>query len=108
MRDLFAPEPLIIPFRAALEGTQYSGPSAVDEFIADSRESWATLRFHPAEVEAIDEETVVVAGDLVGTGHETGAETKAKVALMFVVHDGRIQEMRTFLSKCDALEAAGQ
>lgn len=107
-RALFTDEPVIVPIRAALEGTEYKGPRAVDEFVAASRESWSGIRVETGEVRVLDDERVLVIGDLVGHGRETGAETRAHVAWLFVVRGGRIAEARTFASEGDALAAVGR
>ncbi|MGH2981081.1 MAG: nuclear transport factor 2 family protein, partial [Solirubrobacterales bacterium] len=106
LRALFHDEPVIVPIRAALEGTEYTGSQAVDEFIAASRESWSRIRIEPTQARSLDPERVLVVGDLIGTGRETGAETQAHVAWLFVVRDGKIAEARTFTSEDGALMAA--
>jgi ketosteroid isomerase-like protein len=104
-RALYAPEPLIVPFRAALEGTEYSGPNALDQFVAETRESWEWVRVESYEVRELDAGRAIAAGTLVGRGRETGAEASSPIALLAVVRDGRLAEARTFLSEQDALAA---
>jgi hypothetical protein len=43
VRAIYAEEPIIVPFRAALEGTRYEGPGALDEFAAASATQVAFL-----------------------------------------------------------------
>src|SRR5688572_3360565 len=40
---IYASEPEIVPIRAALEGITYTGATALDDFWAANRESWARL-----------------------------------------------------------------
>jgi ketosteroid isomerase-like protein len=105
-RALWAPEPLIVPFRAALERNAYGGPTALDDFAAETRESWRWVRIENAEIRELDPRRALIVGDLRGCGRETGAETSAPVALLLIVNQGRITESRTFMSEREALEAA--
>lgn len=107
VRALWAPEPVLVPIRAALEGTEYRGPAALDEFLAASMESWTRLRLEPEEIREIDAERVLMIGDLVGWARETGLETRARVGMLFAVRDGRIEEARTYPRVRDALAAVG-
>jgi ketosteroid isomerase-like protein len=104
-RDSWVAEPLIVPFRAALEGNEYSGPSALDDFAAETRESWEWVKIDVAEIRELDQSRALVIGDLVGRGRETGAEARATLAWIFVVREGRIAEARTFPGEREALEA---
>jgi ketosteroid isomerase-like protein len=104
-RDGWAPEPVIVPFRAALEGNEYRGPQALEDFAADTRESWAWIRIDPSEIRELDEERILVIGQLSGKGRETGAETTAPMATLLVIRGGRVAESRTYTSEREALEA---
>ena len=107
-RALYAPEPVIVPYRAALEGTEYRGPTALEQFISDTRESWEWVRVENEEVREIDAERAVAVGTLTGRGRETGAEASSPIALLAVVHEGRLAEARTFPSEREAVEAANK
>jgi ketosteroid isomerase-like protein len=102
-RALWAEKPLIIPFRAALEGTEYSGATALDDFGADTRESWEWIRIDHDQVRELDPQHVLVVGKLIGRGRATGAETSAPIVNLFVIRAGRIAESRFFTSESDAL-----
>jgi ketosteroid isomerase-like protein len=104
-RARWVPEPVIVPFRAALEGNEYSGPTALEDFAAETRESWSWVRIEPLEIREVDVQRAVVIGELIGRGRETGAETRAHVAWLFVFRDGKIAEARTFPNERDALAA---
>jgi len=43
---------VIVPLRAALESTEYSGATALEDFAADTVESWSRLQFE--EEKAVD------------------------------------------------------
>jgi ketosteroid isomerase-like protein len=105
-RALWVEEPVIIPLRAALEATEYSGPTALDDFGADTRESWEWIRIDVEQVRELDPQHVLVVGKLIGRGRETGAETSAPIVNLFVISTGRIAESRFFTSERDALAEA--
>ena len=107
-RDAWVAEPRIVPFRAALEGNEYSGPCALDDFAAATRESWSWIRIEVREVRELDSEHVLVLGELVGSGRETGVEARAPVAFFFFVQAGRMAEAHTHASEAEALVAAGR
>lgn len=106
LRPFLVEEPVIVPMRAALEGTRYSGPDALDQFRSASGESWRQLCVEAEEVRRLDDQTVVLCGTLVAVGRETGAETRANLAWLFEFDDDRIKSFRTFSSARDAMEAA--
>ena len=107
-RALWAPEPEIVPLRAELEGIAYTGPTAFDDFIADSLESWTRMEIDAEEIRELDDEHALVIGWLVGRARETGLEMRARVAFLFVVKEGQITVARTYSSERDALEGAKQ
>jgi ketosteroid isomerase-like protein len=106
-RAVWVPEPVIVPFRAVLEGTEYSGPSALEEFAANTRESWEWIRIEPKEIRELDARRALLVGELIGRGRETGAETSAGIAILLVAREGRVAELRTYASEQEALAAAG-
>jgi hypothetical protein len=105
LRALFVAEPVIVPFRAALEGVEYRGETALDDFAAASRESWSRLWVEPGDFRETDSERVLMRGELVAFGRESGAETRAKIFQACVLREGRIAELRTFGSEEAALAA---
>jgi hypothetical protein len=105
MRDNWVREPVIVPLRAALEGNEYTGPSALEQFSAETRESWDWLQIEIAEIRELDPKRALVIGDLVGRGRETGAVTRARLAWLFVIEEGKVAEARTFASADEALTA---
>jgi hypothetical protein len=102
VRAVWAPEPVIAPFRSLLEGTEYSGSTALDEFVAATLESWTHVKFENREFRDIDAQRVLMLADLVGQGRESGVETRASGAVIFVVRKGRIAEARTYANEEDA------
>lgn len=105
-RMLYVEEPLIVPMRAALEGTEYSGPTALDDFRAEMRESWTWLRIDIEAVRELDAEHVLQTGTLNGSGRESGAEATADICWLVEIEGERISTVRSFTSEHEALEAA--
>ena len=56
----------------------------------------------------VDENRVLLAGRLSGTGRDTGAETEMDVAVVLEFEEGRLAVFRTFLSEAEAMQAAGR
>jgi hypothetical protein len=107
-RAQWAAEPLIVPLRAALEGTEYRGSTALDDFTDDALESWSRLQLEADEFREIDSERILMIGALVGWARETGLEMRAPVAILLVVREGLIAELHTYASEQEAMAAAGQ
>ena len=107
-RASWVPEPVILPFRALLEATEYSGSTALENFAADTRESWEWIRIEPDQIRELDARRALLVGELIGRGRETGIETSAPIAVLLVVRDGRVAKVRTFTSEREALAEAGQ
>jgi hypothetical protein len=108
VRAIYAEEPIIVPFRAALEGTRYEGPGALDEFAAASAETWSWIRIAPDSVRDLGQGRALIGGILTGVGRESGAEVTTRVAFLIEVEEGRIAAARTFPSEEAALEAVGR
>jgi ketosteroid isomerase-like protein len=96
----------IVPLRAAMEDTAYRGPEAFAAFRADNEEAWEELRF---DAEALREagERVVAVGQVSARARVTGADVKARVAILFEFRGGRFSKLRTYADVGEALEAAG-
>jgi ketosteroid isomerase-like protein len=96
----------IVPLRAELEDTVYRGPEAAAAFAADNDESWEELRFH-AEALRDAGERVVAIGLLSACARGTGAEVRARLALLFEFRGDQLSKARTYTDVDKALEAAG-
>jgi hypothetical protein len=107
-RALYTEEPVIVPFRAALEGTRYEGPGALEEFARESGEIWAWVRIEEASAREIDERRALVIGTLTGVGKESGAQVSTPAAWVVEVEGERIVAVRSFSSEREALAAVGR
>jgi ketosteroid isomerase-like protein len=96
----------LVPLRAEIEDTAYRGPGAAAAFAADSDESWEEIRF---DVEAIRDagERVVAIGQLSARGRGTGAEVRARLAMLFEFRGDQLSKARSYSAVDEALEAAG-
>jgi ketosteroid isomerase-like protein len=106
IREVFVEEPVIVPVRAYLEDTEYSGPTALKDFTEASAETWTRVQIESDEIRELDRDRVLLVGTLRGTGRECGAEVMQGCAWLILIRDGKIAEGRTFLSQREALEAA--
>lgn len=96
----------IVPLRAAMEGTIYRGKDAFAAFGAASEEAWEEIRFDPERLRYLDENVVAI-GELSARGRGTGAEVRARIALLFEFHEGRLSKARSYSDVEKALGAAG-
>ena len=96
----------VVPLRAALEETSYRGPEAFAAFMADIEQTWEELRFdaealHPAG------DRVLAVGQLSTRARVTGADTSARLALLFEFSGDRVSRLRTYSDVEEALEVVG-
>ena len=94
LREITAPGLRIVPFRAALEDTAYSGPSAVDDFWADSTKAWSEQRVEIEEVE-VEGHRAVAHGIYRGVARASGAPVETKATWIFTFRDGLIEEIES-------------
>ena len=94
MREFTSPNVRIVPLRAALEDTAYTGPNALDDFWADATSAWSEQR---VDIEAVESEgdTAVARGVLRSIARESGAPVETKAAWTFRFRDGLIEEIET-------------
>jgi ketosteroid isomerase-like protein len=96
----------LVPLRAAMEGTTYSGPDAIAAAFQDFDESWEDLRYEVDDIRAAGNRVVAITR-LRGRGRQSGAGIDQAVALVFCVRDGKAASMRSYTDLDEALEAAG-
>jgi hypothetical protein len=106
LERVWAPEPEIVPLRAALEGLSYRGPNAVDEFRAASMEAWSELQLELGDVEG-EGPPYLCTGMLSGRGRESGAEFTAPVWIVVDIAGDRVTRVSTHLDEAGARAALG-
>ena len=95
-----------MPVRAALEGTVYSGPGAVEEWFVALDESWEALT---GEIQGSRDggDWVVGFARLRGRGRGSGAAIDIEGASVAHFRDGLIRRLQNFTNRADALKAVG-
>jgi ketosteroid isomerase-like protein len=93
---------------AAVERSVYRGRDEVREAMAGGagREIWEEFRFEESEIRSLGE-SVVWLGRVHAKGKASEVELDQEFAIHAVVRDGRLARTEGFLSRAEALEAAG-
>jgi ketosteroid isomerase-like protein len=88
------------------EGNIYRGPDGVRQWLADSDESFEELRIEPTEFRDLGDRVLIV-GRIRARGRESGLELDSPTGWVSTVRDGKLVKAEGFLSRAEALEAAG-
>jgi ketosteroid isomerase-like protein len=104
--DQATPDFVWIPAGAAVEGGVYRGRDEVREAMAGGRESWEEFRFEENEIRSLGESAVWL-GRVHARGRASQVELDQEFAIHAIVRDGRLAKTEGFLSRAEALEAAG-
>jgi ketosteroid isomerase-like protein len=102
----FARDVIIVPVRAAVEATVYSGPNAAAEYCAAVDESWETLSWEVEETRE-GEDWVVALGHIRGRGRGSGAEFDARAGWVVRFREGLVTSFHTCPDRADALNEVG-
>jgi ketosteroid isomerase-like protein len=105
-RTLLARDAEIVPARAALEGTVYSGPDAAARYCAAVDERWENLRWEVDEIRDGDG-WVLALGRIRGRGRDSGAEFDARAGWVAHFGEGLVTNFHTYADRGQALEAVG-
>jgi ketosteroid isomerase-like protein len=105
LKEIITDDAEIVPLRAALEGTVYRGPNALDDFWAAIDESWETVEM---DIDEISEhgDRVLAVGRLRGRARETGMELDSPMAWVATFDEGKVASIRTYVNVAEAREAA--
>jgi len=103
---LLTDDAVIVPVRAALEGTVYRGGDAGTQYCSAVSETWDDLRWDAQEIREGDG-WILALGHIRGEGHDSGAAIDAKGGWLARFREGRIASFQTFTNRDEALEAAG-
>lgn len=104
LKEIATDDAEIVPMRAALEGTVYRGPNALDDFWAAIDESWETVQMDINELTEHGERVLAV-GRLRGRARETGMELGSPMGWVATFSGDRIASIRTYASVAEAREA---
>ena len=90
-----------------LEGRPYLGHQGVEDWFADVRESWATVKQTPERFIQVDDRRIIVATRFEGRGKGSGVEVDQLIGGIWTIQDERVISIETHKSVDDALEAVG-
>jgi ketosteroid isomerase-like protein len=106
LRAFLAPDVQIVPMRAALEDTMYSGPDAARQWFTALEDSWETMTAEVHELRDVGE-CVLALGRFRARGRVSGADLDVDAAAVARFRDGRIARLRIYSNVGDALNDAG-
>ena len=85
----------------------YRGREKIGEFWDEWHAIWKELRIVVSELRSPHEGCVFAWGALRASGMVSGADTERPFGWVFQIEDGRVMEIRAYLDRGEALEAAG-
>jgi ketosteroid isomerase-like protein len=88
------------------EATVYRGHEGVRQWVRDIDEALAEIRLELPEIRDLGDRLVAI-GRLRARGKASGAETEAPFGCVVEWKDGKATRILSFLSRAEALEAAG-
>jgi ketosteroid isomerase-like protein len=88
------------------EGKVYRGHDGVRRWLADSDESFDQLRIDPNEFRDLGDR-ILVLGRIRARGRKSGLKLDSPTGWVCTVRDGKLVKAEGFLSRPDALTAAG-
>ena len=97
---------VIVPVRAAVEGTLYRGAQAAAQYCAAVDDTWENLEW---DIEEFREgaDWVLAVGRIRGEGRNSGAAIDARAGWVARFRDGHITAFQTYADRNEALEAVG-
>ena len=102
-----APYAEIVPMRAALEGTVFSGENAVAEFWAAMDETWEYTHIDPDELQACGDKVLLI-GRLSGRAKGTDVEVDSPMGWVLAFDGEKVASLRTYTDVAEAREAAAR
>src|SRR3954451_6595376 len=88
------------------EGNVYRGHNGFRKWFAESTAIFEQLDTELTEFRTVDDR-VVAFGRIYARGRESGLELDSETGWVFTVRDGKVVKAEGFLSRTEALEAAG-
>jgi ketosteroid isomerase-like protein len=96
----------IVPMRAALEGTVFSGENAVAEFWKAMDETWEYTYIDADEILDCGEKVLIV-GQLRGRAKGTDVEVDSPMGWVLAFEDDKVASLRTYPNIAQARRDAG-
>ena len=88
------------------EGRVVRGRAEVVEAFRDYYDTWERLELRPKEIIDTGDELIVFVHE-VARGRKSGVVVETDTAAISTLHDGRVVQVRNYLDRAEALEAAG-
>jgi SnoaL-like protein len=105
--SLLAPDAALVNAPGSPFSVKGSGPTALQEWVEEIDEAFEEWEFRPDEVLDTPSDKVVVLSHAWGRGRGTRLETEMELNVVYTVARGRITRIEGFLTRREALEAAG-
>jgi hypothetical protein len=99
------PELVFIPLRAPVQG-RYLGHEGLDEFVADTRETFDVFEWHAEEIRDLGDRVLGI-GTLRLRGRGSQIETEVPAPVLVTYENGLIARFQSFPDRDSALRAAG-
>jgi ketosteroid isomerase-like protein len=105
LMEMSAPDVVVDLTALFLDQTLIRGMNAARAYVQSS--PWASLRFNPERVIAVDDERVLVLSRTTQTGRASGVTLETCGAQEFTFRDGLLVRYKVYPDRDDALKAAG-
>ena len=99
------PEVELLPLRARLEGTSYSGHDGYLQVLALFEQDWADLQLLPEQIDEVGERAFAK-GRIRAVGKTSGIQLDVPLVLVYEFRDGLISRLESFDDPEAALRAA--
>src|SRR4051794_25994090 len=100
-----APDVVLVPVRALLEGGDYKGHDGVRRFMSDMDEDWAEREIEVDEIRDLDD-SILVLGHFRAKGR-SGVELRQPLAWRSRLRDGMLVRMQAYSDVSVALNELG-
>jgi len=104
--NLLDPDVVLDTSKAVFVRGLFRGHDGFREWLATQRDMWTSQRLEPEELIPAGDDRVIACLRVVAVGRD-GIETIAHFASLTTLHSGRVTYVKVFLTKAEALEAAG-
>jgi ketosteroid isomerase-like protein len=105
--SLLAPDAVFVNAPGSPFSVKGSGPAAIREWVREIDEAFEEWEFRPDEVLDAPNDMVVVLSHAWGRGRGTGLEVEMELNVVYTLALGQITRIAGFLTRREALEAAG-
>jgi ketosteroid isomerase-like protein len=103
--ELIDPDVEWVPLNAVLEGDVYRGHAGIERFMGDVNKDIENMQLRLEDVFEVGENVVLHAA-IVGRGRGSGMDLEFPVGWVIRVRDGRVDYLRAYPERTDALKAA--